>query len=588
MNTTVFAEAGNLGLEKFPRKDSELIQYGTAGFRAKSDILDYVIFRMGLLAVLRSKAKKVHPTEIRTSISSSSAVEQLNMTSVLANYVTEAATIGLMITASHNPEPDNGVKLVDPHGEMLEHTWESLATRLANATDSELKYVLADITKTEGIDLSKPASVFVGRDTRASSPRLSDAALNGIEILKGEAKDYGVVTTPMLHFFVTCQNTGGRYGTPTEEGYFSKLSTTFKKLQGEQTTPGNYTPNILFDGANGVGAIKMKQLKKCLDNSINIEIFNEGSGELNHKCGADYVKVQQCAPDGVPLLANARCVTVDGDADRLLYFYTDESNVFHLLDGDRIATLVAGYLMDLVKESKLKLNLGLVQTAYANGSSTDYIANTLHIGCKTPLYSNDYYDSLFQKVPVACVPTGVKHLHHKALEFDIGVYFEANGHGTVIFSQTTSSLPSDQRAAVTRLADLIDVINETVGDALSDMLLVEVVLRARGWNIQDWRKAYTDLPNRQLKVVVKDRRAIETTDAERKCDKPPGLQDTIDSLVAKFKNGRAFVRPSGTEDIVRVYAEADTQANTDLLAALVAQSVHKMAGGIGEPPAIPQ
>ena len=36
---------------------------------------------------------------------------------------------------------------------------------------------------------------------------------------------------------------------------------------------------------------------------------------------------------------------------------------------------------------------------------------------------------------MACTPTGVKHLHHKALEFDIGVYFEANGHGTVIFSQ---------------------------------------------------------------------------------------------------------------------------------------------------------
>ena len=40
----------------------------------------------------------------------------------------------------------------------------------------------------------------------------------------------------------------------------------------------------------------------------------------------------------------------------------------------------------------------------------------------------------FQKVPVACVPTGVKHLHHEALNFDIGVYFEANGHGTVLYS----------------------------------------------------------------------------------------------------------------------------------------------------------
>lgn len=42
-----------------------------------------------------------------------------------------------------------------------------------------------------------------------------------------------------------------------------------------------------------------------------------------------------------------------------------------------------------------------------------------------------------QKVPVACVPTGVKHLHHKALEYDIGVYFEANGHGTIVFSEHT-------------------------------------------------------------------------------------------------------------------------------------------------------
>lgn len=43
------------------------------------------------------------------------------------------AAIGLMITASHNPEPDNGVKLIDPFGEMLQQSWEKFATRLANA-----------------------------------------------------------------------------------------------------------------------------------------------------------------------------------------------------------------------------------------------------------------------------------------------------------------------------------------------------------------------------------------------------------------------------------------------------------------------
>jgi phosphoacetylglucosamine mutase len=38
-----------------------------------------------------------------------------------------------MITASHNPEPDNGVKLIDPLGEMLQQSWEKFATRIANA-----------------------------------------------------------------------------------------------------------------------------------------------------------------------------------------------------------------------------------------------------------------------------------------------------------------------------------------------------------------------------------------------------------------------------------------------------------------------
>ena len=53
----------------------------------------------------------------------------------MINYITifaSAAAIGVMITASHNPEPDNGVKLVDPLGEMLAPEWEKLATNVAN------------------------------------------------------------------------------------------------------------------------------------------------------------------------------------------------------------------------------------------------------------------------------------------------------------------------------------------------------------------------------------------------------------------------------------------------------------------------
>ena len=53
---------------------------------------------------------------------------------------------------------------------------------------------------------------------------------------------------------------------------------------------------------------------------------------------------------------------------------------------------------------------------------------------------------------------------------------------------------------------------------------------------------FKDLPNRQMKVQVADRNVITTTDAERVCVKPEGLQDAINAIVAKFKDGRSFVR----------------------------------------------
>lgn len=108
----------------------------------------------------------------------------------------------------------------------------------------------------------------------------------------------------------------------------------------------------------------------------------------------------------------------------------------------------------------------------------------------------------------------------------------------------------------------------------------------RGMSIVDWDLLYTDLPSRQLKVTIKDRTVIKTYDAERKVSEPEGLQKSLDLLVESlgYKMARSFVRPSGTEDVVRVYAEADTQEHTDDLAKKVSQLVYDLAGGVGARP----
>ncbi|XP_018318405.1 phosphoacetylglucosamine mutase isoform X2 [Agrilus planipennis] len=536
--------------EMHPKTVKRDIQYGTAGFRDKASNLGYVMYRMGLLSVLRARYKK--------------------------------GIIGVMITASHNPEGDNGVKLIDPHGEMMEQSWEEWATKFANVQDDELEAIINEIVDKFNIPMTDRSVIYIGKDTRPSSPSLAKSLMDGILALSGKPVDFGIVTTPQLHYIVACRNSHEEYGTATEEGYYKKLVTAFKKLRGENCENGNYVNRLFYDGANGVGAKKIKFFQERLKDCMNIELYNDagiGTGKLNYLCGADYVKTNQAYPTGLPIDPNVRCASVDGDADRIVYYFNDENGKFHLFDGDRIATLIASYLKEWVEKSGVDLNLGLVQTAYANGASTEYIKKQL-------------------SVPVACVSTGVKHLHHKALEFDIGIYFEANGHGTVVFSKNAKdklrSVAKDpetgekQKYAVEKLLAFIDVINETVGDAIADLLAVETILCDRGWDLKDWENSYTDLPNKLMKVTVKDRNVISTSDAERKCVTPVGLQDEIDKLVSKYQKARSFVRSSGTEDIVRVYAEAATQEQVNKLTAEVARAVYNLAGGIGEAPIVPE
>ncbi|XP_071089934.1 phosphoacetylglucosamine mutase-like [Haliotis cracherodii] len=540
-------KASEVAREKHPRKQEKFLQYGTAGFRTKAEDLDHVIYRMGLLAVLASKARK--------------------------------ATIGVMITASHNPEEDNGVKMIDTMGEMMPKQWEEYSTELANVSDEKIPEVLEKIIASEKIDMATEACVSYARDTRPSSASLAHALMEGIQALDGKFKDFGLLSTPQLHYIVCCQNTNGKYGAPTEDGYYQKLSSAFIKFKEMGGKEGAYQDTLYLDAANGVGAIKVQLILKHLNDTLRINLFNDGSsGKLNYQCGADFVKMQQTAPTGMTLEAGRKCISYDGDADRIMFFFQDQAGKFHMLDGDKQAALIAGYLQELATQSGLSLNLGLVQTAYANGNSTTYITEQM-------------------KVPIACVPTGVKHLHHKAKDFDVGIYFEANGHGTVIFNDkatdqilnaaNSESSAEEQKLAAKRLSVLMDVINQTVGDAISDMLVVEAILFARGWSIEDWDKCYTDLPNRQLKVKVSDRTAITTADAERKVVTPAGLQGEVDKLVAGYTKGRSFVRPSGTEDVVRVYSEADTRESADSLAYEVGLKVYELAVGVGDKPVKP-
>ncbi|KAK3159737.1 hypothetical protein QOZ80_1BG0050430 [Eleusine coracana subsp. coracana] len=544
---------------RFPLPSGTRFSYGTAGFRADGATMAPAVCRAAILAALRSAKLG-------------------------------GAATGLVITASHNPVRDNGVKIADPDGGMMDQRWEPFADALANAPDPDaLLQLVLQFAKDEEIPLGgggqHMAQVLLGRDTRPTGEYLLDAALQGINAIVGaRAIDMGILTTPQLHWMVRSKNKGIK---ASESDYFTQLIDSFRRLL--ELVPKDkggdeLAKKLIVDGANGIGGVKLEQIKTELS-GLDIVVRNsgkEGEGILNHMCGADFVQKERVIPHGFSSEdVGVRCASLDGDADRLVYFCMSSTsdNRVDLVDGDKILSLFALFIreqLDIINKNddqanrSLPAKLGVVQTAYANGASTKFLKN---LGLE-----------------VALTPTGVKYLHKKALEYDIGIYFEANGHGTVLFSEdfisqlesVSKKLCSEaavaQHQAAMRLLAASQLINQAVGDALSGLLLVEAILQYKGWSFQNWCELYSDLPSRQLKVKVEDRTAIVTTNAETKVSQPSSLQELIDMETANYTHGRCFVRPSGTEDVVRVYAEASTQEAAESLAKSVADHVERLLG----------
>eukprot|EP01029_Cantina_marsupialis_P028693 TRINITY_DN777886_c0_g1_i1.p1 TRINITY_DN777886_c0_g1~~TRINITY_DN777886_c0_g1_i1.p1 ORF type:complete len:558 (+),score=202.79 TRINITY_DN777886_c0_g1_i1:28-1701(+) len=540
---------------RFEKPQNKVLKYGTAGFRDEASLLDSTMIRMGLLAALRS-------------------------------CKTNGAVIGVVVTASHNPEQDNGAKIVDPDGGMLTRSFEQHCEALANAPTGKIVDTIQAIIEKEHIDINVRPTVFVARDTRKSSSHLCELVRDGALSMKANVMDFGEMTTPQLHHCVKYYNLSSEAkdseeaeqfkNWACEEGYFKKVESKFCELIGDN----EFSPSrLIIDGANGIGASKAFKLRDIFP-SLNIEVRNVGSGRLNHHCGAEFLQKKRLIPqefsaDNVG--PEDRCCAYDGDADRIVYFRFNDEGAMEIIDGDRIAVVYTLFLRELLQKANLEksVNLGVVQTSYANGSSSRFMKE--------------------QDFEIGIAKTGVKFVHHKALEYDIGVYFEANGHGTVVFRDETVDCIKEviktgnksEADAAQKLLLCSELINQAVGDAMACMLLFEAILITKKWTLADIMGFYTEVPSFQAVVKVADRAIVVPNDNETALEEPAELVAELERLCAEYEFGRVNVRPSGTEDVVRVYVEAGCLPDTvpaREFGIKVADAIHKFAQGVGEKP----
>ncbi|MGX4644858.1 phosphoglucosamine mutase [Holzapfeliella sp. JNUCC 80] len=394
--------------------------------------------------------------------------------------------------------------------------------------------------KAEGTERPK---VLVGRDTRISGEMLQYALISGLLSVGIEVLELGVVTTPAVAYLVKVQGAdagimisashnpaqdngikffggdGYKLSDDTEaeiEEYLDnpvddlprpsaeKLGHledypegTAKYLQFiEQTIPEDLDGlKVVVDGANGSTSALVNRLFADVDADFVAINASPDGININKNAGSTHPELLKEA-----VLENKAQagLAFDGDGDRCIA--VDENG--DLVDGDKIMYIIAAFMKE---RGRLKKDT-VVTTVMSN------------IG----LYK------AFDELGIDYVKTAVgdRHVVEEIREHGYNIGGEQSGH-VVLFDY------------------------HNTGDGMLTGLQLLYVMKATGKSLSELAAPVKIYPQKLVNVKVKDKNAWENN-------------DKIQAIIAEVEsemgsNGRVLVRPSGTESLLRVMAEAPTE-----------------------------
>ena len=115
---------------------------------------------------------------------------------------------------------------------------------------------------------------------------------------------------------------------------------------------------------------------------------------------------------------------------------------------------------------------------------------------------------------------------------------------------------------------LVFLDHATTGDGLLTGLSLMSRMSATGASLAELASIVQRLPQTLINVPVRDRLAVSESDE---------VAEAVNAVEAELgDSGRVLLRPSGTEQLVRVMVEAPTQEQADAVAARLAEVVSKV------------
>lgn len=397
-----------------------------------------------------------------------------------------------------------------------------------------------------GYVLTKSAEhpkVLIGRDTRISGHMLEGALVAGLLSIGAEVMRLGVISTPGVAYLTKAL--GAQAGVmisashnPVPDNGIKFFGPDGFKLSDEEEaeieelldmnednlprpTGGNLgTVNDYFEG----GQKYLQFLKQTVDEEftdihVALDCANGATSAIATHLFADLdadTFTMGASPNGLNIndgvgsthpeaLAafvkekNADIgLAFDGDGDRLIAI--DENG--EIVDGDQIMYICAKHMKD---EGRLKKDT-VVSTVMSN------------LGFYKALEANGVHS-----VPTA---VGDRYVVEEMKKNDYNLGGEQSGH-------------------------IIFLDYNTTGDGLLTGLQLVNIMRLTGKPLSELAKEMTKFPQKLVNVRVQDKHHV--TDNEK-------VKTVIEEVEGEMNgNGRILVRPSGTEPLVRVMAEAPTE-----------------------------